>query len=82
MGCVCAGWRGAERSVANGWGSPVWESESRLDLFIPHQLCPALPRVRGLGVTDTGPLLSQLIYYMVQGLVTYLFNAEAQPRPR
>ena len=34
---------GAEGSVANGWVSPVWESESRLDLFIPHQLCPARP---------------------------------------
>ena len=51
MGCVCAGWRGAERSVANGWGSPVWESESRLDLFIPHQLCPALPSCPGCEVS-------------------------------
>ena len=58
---------GAEGSVANGWVSPVWESESRLDLFIPHQLCPARPRVRGLGVTDTGPLtISHLPIQTVQ----------------
>ena len=61
---------GAEGSVANGWGLQCGRvkvdltSSSRIS---SAQLGPARPRVRGLGVMDTGPLtISHLPIQTVQ----------------